>query len=80
MNRRCTPNDPLYPLVDFLTRSADKIMAMRDKRYDNTQYRAVRGMANVGTHEPDLGATVDHLVGFLRSTKLIAEEDERVSV
>jgi hypothetical protein len=53
---------------------------MRDKRYDNTQYRAVRGMANVGTHEPDLGATVDHLVGFLRSTKLIAEEDERVSV
>ena len=39
MNRRCTPRDPLYPLVDFLTRSADKIAAMRDKRYDNARYQ-----------------------------------------
>jgi thioester reductase-like protein len=77
LNRRCTPNDQMYPLVDFLTRSADKIAAMRDKRYDNTQYRHRRGLSKVGLREPALTETVDHLVRFLRSERLITEvEDE----
>lgn len=77
LNRRCTPNDQMYPLVDFLTRSADKIAAMRDKRYDNTQYRHRRGLTNVRLREPALTETVDHLVRFLRSERLITEvEDE----
>ncbi|OBB80201.1 fatty acyl-AMP ligase [Mycobacterium colombiense] len=77
LNRRCTPNDQMYPLVDFLTRSADKIAAMRDKRYDNTQYRHRRELTNVGLREPALTETVDHLVRFLRSERLITEvEDE----
>lgn len=77
LNRRCTPNDQMYPLVDFLTRSADKIAAMRDKRYDNTQYRHRRGLAKVRLREPALTETVDHLVQFLRSEHLISEvEDE----
>ncbi|OBH41783.1 thioester reductase domain-containing protein [Mycobacterium mantenii] len=77
LNRRCTPNDQMYPLVDFLTRSADKIAAMRDKRYDNTQYRHRRGLANVRLREPALTETVDHLVRFLRNERLITEvEDE----
>jgi thioester reductase-like protein len=73
MNRRCTPRDALYPLVDFLTRSADKIAAMRDKRYDNTQYRHARAMAKVHLREPALTETVDNLVRFLRSGGLINE-------
>ncbi len=77
LNRRCTPNDQMYPLVDFLTRSADKIAAMRDKRYDNTQYRHRRGLTKVRLREPALTETVDHLVQFLRSERLITEvEDE----
>lgn len=77
LNRRCTPNDQMYPLVDFLTRSAGKITAMRDKRYDNTQYRHRRALAKVGLREPALTDTVDHLVRFLRSERLITEvEDE----
>ncbi|OBJ12583.1 thioester reductase domain-containing protein [Mycobacterium colombiense] len=77
LNRRCTPNDQMYPLVDFLTRSADKIAAMRDKRYDNTQYRHRRGLTQVRLREPALTETVDHLVRFLRSERLITEvEDE----
>jgi thioester reductase-like protein len=75
LNRRCTPRDPIYPLVDFLTRSADKIAAMRDKRYDNTQYRHARAVANVRLREPALTATVDDLVGFLRSERLINEAE-----
>jgi thioester reductase-like protein len=77
VNRRCGPRDALYPLVDFLTRSADKIAAMRDKRYDNAQYRQARAMAKVHLREPALTDTVDDLVRFLRNESLITEaEDE----
>jgi thioester reductase-like protein len=73
MNRRCGPRDPIYPLVDFLTRSADKIAAMRDKRYGNTQYRHARSLAQVHLREPNLTETVDNLVRFLRNEGLISE-------
>ncbi|HZE18199.1 MAG TPA: SDR family oxidoreductase, partial [Mycobacterium sp.] len=75
LNRRCTPRDQLYPLVDFLTRSADKIAAMRDKRYDNTQYRYARALAKVRLREPALTDTVDDLVRFLRHEGLITEAE-----
>jgi len=75
VNRRCTPRDGLYPLVDFLTRSAKKISAMRDKRYDNTQYRHARELAKVHLREPALTDTVDHLVQFLRQERLIIEAE-----
>jgi thioester reductase-like protein len=75
VNRRCTPGDPLYPLVDFLTRSAGKIEAMRDKRYDNSQYRQARGLAKVRRREPALADTVDDLVRFLRRGRLITEAE-----
>ncbi len=75
VNRRCTPRDQLYPLVDFLTRSAGKIAAMRNKRYDNTQYRQARALAKVHLREPALTDTVDNLVRFLRSERLITEAE-----
>ncbi|MCV7257569.1 thioester reductase domain-containing protein [Mycobacterium shimoidei] len=74
-NRRCGPRDPLFPLVDFLIRSADKISAMRDKRYDNAQYRYARALAKVRLREPALTDTVDHLVRFLRQERLITESE-----
>jgi thioester reductase-like protein len=73
VNRTCAPRDPMYPLVDFLTRSADKIAAMRDKRYDNSQYRHARSLARVHLREPALTETVDNLVRFLRIEGLISE-------
>ncbi|HTX96655.1 MAG TPA: thioester reductase domain-containing protein, partial [Mycobacterium sp.] len=66
LNRRCTPRDLLYPLVDFLTRSSDKIEAEQQKRYDNTQYRNARELADVRLHEPSLVETVDDLVRFVQ--------------
>lgn len=75
MNRRCTPRDALYPLADFLARSADKIAAMRDKRYGNTQYRHARNHAKVRLREPALTETVDNLVRFLRRERLITEAE-----
>ncbi|OBA80737.1 fatty acyl-AMP ligase [Mycobacterium sp. 1164966.3] len=75
VNRLAGPGDPLYPLVDFLTRSASKITAMRDKRYDNTQYRRARSLAKVRLSEPALGQTVDDLLRFVRSEGLISEAE-----
>jgi hypothetical protein len=75
LNRQCTPRDQFYPLVDFLTRSANKIAAMRDKRYDNTQYRHARALAKVHLREPALTDTVDNLVRFLRRERLITEAE-----
>jgi thioester reductase-like protein len=75
LNRRCAPRDPMYPLVDFLTRSADKIAAMRDKRYDNSQYQQARALAKVHLREPALTDTVENLVRFLRSKGLITESE-----
>jgi hypothetical protein len=48
---------------------------MRDKRYDNTQYRHRRGLIDVRLREPALTETVDHLVRFLRNERLITEVD-----
>jgi hypothetical protein len=48
---------------------------MRDKRYDNTQYRHARELAKVRTHEPPLAETVDNLVRFLRCERLVAEAE-----
>ena len=81
MNRLAGPGDPLYPLVDFLIRSANKIAAMRDKRYDNTQYRHARALAKVQLREPALTETVDNLLRFVRSEGLItqAETETRCS-
>jgi hypothetical protein len=73
LNRRCTPRDQLYPLADFLVRSADKIAAMRDKRYDNTQYRHARTLVKTRLREPALTDTVEHLVRFLQEQRLITE-------
>jgi hypothetical protein len=49
---------------------------MRDKRYDNTQYRHRRGLTKVRLREPALTETVDHLVRFLRSEHLITEVED----
>src|SRR6185503_2844914 len=40
--RLATRHDPVFPLVDFIARSADRVVAMERKRYDNTQYRRER--------------------------------------
>ena len=48
---------------------------MRDKRYDNTQYRHARSLAKVRLSEPALGQTIDDLLRFVRSEGLISEAE-----
>jgi thioester reductase-like protein len=71
MNRLCRKDDLLYPLRAFFTRSLPRLEAMRDKRYDNRQYRAARLAAGDVSPEPALAQTVAWLVQFMQDEGLI---------
>jgi thioester reductase-like protein len=71
MNRLCRPHEPLYPLLDFFNRSADKIAAMQLKRYRNDVYRATRDASAGSLPDPSLEETAACLVGFMQSRDLI---------
>lgn len=60
LKRRCTPDEPLYPLIDFFTRSQEKLAAMQQKRYNNDQYRAARKTA-----DPSLEEVVSYLMQYM---------------
>jgi thioester reductase-like protein len=71
MNRHCGPNDILFPLVAFFRANRHKIEAMREKRYDNSNYRAARARLRDLPPQPGLRDTMKWIVDFLRSEGLI---------
>ena len=71
MNRLCTKQDPLYPLVDFFNRSYEKLAAMQHKRYNNEQYQKARAVSKNGRPEPPLVETVTYLVDFMLGEGMI---------
>ena len=71
MNRRCTKDDLVFPLLDFFNRSHPKIAAMSHKRYNNDRYREARGRSERGRPDPGLSATVAYLMAFLLREGLI---------
>jgi thioester reductase-like protein len=68
--RRCTRDDLLYPLLDFLVGSIDKISAMEFKRYDNSRYRAARDAAPLALPDPSLDDTVVGILRFMKANGL----------
>jgi thioester reductase-like protein len=70
LNRRSTKQDPIYPLLDFFTRSHAKIAAMQHKRYDNSGYREVRDRSRAARRDPSLTETVGHLMRFMVRERL----------
>ncbi len=70
LKRRCEPEDPLYPLLDFVTRSYLKIERMERKRYDNREYRAAREAVG-GRPDATLSQTVTYLMRYLSDSGLL---------
>ena len=70
---RCTPADPLFPLLDFLVRSVDNISAMAFKRYDNSTYRHFRDRSEDAAPDPPLADVVDGMLRFMRRHRMIHE-------
>ena len=71
MNRRCTAEDPLYPLLDFFNRSASKIAAMQLKRYRSDAYRDARARSRAGQPDPPLRQTVSAITDYMRRAGFI---------
>ncbi|HET7189700.1 MAG TPA: thioester reductase domain-containing protein, partial [Gemmatimonadaceae bacterium] len=63
--RRCTRDDLLFPLLDFLIGSVDNISAMEFKRYDNASYQNARDASPRGMPDPSLAHTVDGILAFM---------------
>lgn len=72
MKRRCAQDDPLYPLLDFFTRSHLKMAAMQYKRYNNDRYREARQLAGNAGGDPALRDTVSYLMAYMVREGLIA--------
>ncbi|HEV3309018.1 MAG TPA: thioester reductase domain-containing protein [Chloroflexota bacterium] len=70
LKRRCHQDDPLFPLLDFVTRSYLKIARMERKRYDNRRYREARHESG-GLADPTLSQTVACLMQYLNEAGLI---------
>jgi thioester reductase-like protein len=71
MNRLCTPEDLLYPLLVFFNRSYDKLKPMESKRYDNRYYRAALKCVGPDVMETDPSDTVAYMVKHLQRDGLI---------
>lgn len=71
VNRLCTPDDLLYPLLVFLNRSQHKFKPMEPKRYDNRHYRAALDRVGPDIVEPRMEDTVAYIVAHLQRDGLI---------
>ncbi len=71
MIRRCTKDDLLFPLLDFLIGSVDNISSMEFKRYDNSSYRKARNASTWGVSDPSLDLTVAGILKFMARTGIL---------
>ncbi len=72
MNRHCGPDDILFPLLVFFRTNRHKINLMRNKRYDNANYRAARAKSDQILPEPDLVDTMEWIIQFLQREKIVS--------
>jgi len=70
--KRCTKNDPLFPLLDFLIGSIDSIGSMEFKRYDSSGYQRARDASPFGRPNPSHEQTVLGLLRFMSRKRLIS--------
>ena len=69
---RCTKDDLLFPLLDFLVRSVDNISSMEFKLYDSSNFQNARNVSKWGVADPTLEETVKGIVLFLKKNKIIS--------
>ncbi len=67
---RCGKADLLFPLLNFLVRSVDKITAMEFKRYDSSNFQKFRAQATQGVEDPTLEDVVLGILRFMRAHQI----------
>lgn len=76
---RCEKDDLLFPLLNFLVRSEDKISAMEFKRYGNANYTTFRDESKWGRKDPDLDDVVKGILLFMQSHGIIEDKSKQIS-
>ncbi len=69
---RCTTEDLLFPLLDFLVRSVDNIAAMEYKLYDNSNYQNAKLQSPHAIQDPSLDDTVKGMVRMMINREIIS--------
>lgn len=71
---RCTKEDVLFPLLNFLVKSEEKISKMEFKLYDNSNYRNYRDQSKFGIADKPLADVVYGILKFMKDQELIETE------
>ncbi|WP_336298311.1 thioester reductase domain-containing protein [Sphingomonas sp. QA11] len=77
LNALATPDEPVFPLLDFFNRSAPHIAAMSLKRYDSTAYRSARATIPGTLPDPSLEVIAGRMVGFLERQGWLSDTPSR---
>jgi len=75
INRHGRSDEPLFPLVPFFNRNYRRIEDMKDKRYDNRNYRRLRMQTASCLPEPSMSDTVSAMVKYLQQESLIPQPE-----
>ncbi len=68
----CRPDEPAYPLLDFVSRSQAKVALMQHKRYDSTAFQRAVHRAGSARGDATLAETVGYLMAHLVAAGLVA--------
>lgn len=68
---KCTKEDLLFPLLDFLVGSVDNITAMEFKLYSSDNYKTARDASPWGKPDPSLKEIVKGIVTFMQHKNII---------
>jgi len=71
MKKLCTPEDPVFPLVDFVARAHSKVIIMEGKRYRNTAFRQALKHSGAGVPDASLQETVSFLMAHLKAEGML---------
>ncbi len=75
--RRSTKDDLVFPLLDFLLGSVDRIAAMEFKRYDSSEYQRARDACSGCLPDPTLEETVRGILRFLERKGIVRLREMR---
>jgi thioester reductase-like protein len=71
MQKLCTAEDPVFPLVDFVARAHSKVIVMEGKRYRNAAFRLALERSGAGVPDASLRETVSFLMAHLRAEGML---------
>jgi thioester reductase-like protein len=71
MKRLCTPEDPVFPLVDFVARAHSKVGVMEGKRYRNTAFRLALSQSGAGVPHASLQEIVSFLMAHMETAGML---------